>query len=95
MASLGPGFRKSRKLAYRVGSKRGTIMVNESGEVVHQNPAASPPQRSFDFLLQRIVWREMPFFPGKTLIFFMWSMPVISFLITIWLVLALLGRMEP
>ena len=86
MGKKGKNRPEARQITYRVGWKRGKIDGRSSGK---QGVSGTEIQRVPKFILyflENIVWRSLPFLPLRFLFLWLAAVPVISFVLTFFLV---------
>jgi cytochrome c-type biogenesis protein CcmH/NrfF len=82
---------KNREITYRVGWRKGSIHLDESGQIVRQSAHSGVDRsRQLMYWIERYAWLSMPALPDKYQSILLWALPAVSFGITILLVIALL-----
>jgi hypothetical protein len=82
MASSGqePG---KREITYRVGWKKGKIAP--SGKAPVRSETVEAEAGTVERWMRRWAWRPVPFIPDNILPIALWTLPAVSFAVTVWL----------
>jgi hypothetical protein len=77
--------RVPREITYQVGRKRGKMIYSDQGKLTsHQtNSILNHPLVHW---MERWMWKDVPLFPGKSLYYVLWLLPVVSCTATLWLI---------